>query len=170
MKPAYGAFYSAWSLYLRSVVLRASGTTAQPPPFDLKAYEADCRRFAAALAENQSPFLPSYPGSAWPADTAVGVAALANGDTELATALLATVEALGFPIDIAGQRRYADRLVPVGDAFLAWARSAPVKRGSFHYVPILPRWWRLPLHGLSLILAAVVCYVAGWVIRNGRTV
>ncbi|MGR8935038.1 MAG: hypothetical protein ACU837_11710, partial [Gammaproteobacteria bacterium] len=32
MEPAYGAFYSAWSLYLRSVVLRASGPATAPPP------------------------------------------------------------------------------------------------------------------------------------------
>jgi hypothetical protein len=266
MEPEYGAFYSSWSLYLRSSVLRASGWQGRLP-FDLKEFGQDCDRFAAALWRAESPYLPSYPGAVWPADTGPGVAALAiadsifggryrpiiarwveavrrrvdpdhgaiphaanggprgeslallsfilvevdsslarqqydvlrenfvsytwgvpgvreyphgedgpgdidsgpivlgfsgpatvvgagaaiaNGDDDLATALLATVEVAGLPIEIAGRRRYAGGYLPVGDAFLAWARSALPATPSAPFPPLLPWWWRLPFHALSL--------------------
>lgn len=276
MEPAHGAFYSSWSLYLRSVVLRATG--AGSAPFDLAEYERDCASFVAALSESESPFLPSYPGAVWPADTVIGVAALAihdevldhrfqaiiawwleavhdrldpesgaiphiasdidgmpfggprggslalmsrvlvdvdsslarqqydilrrhfvdyawglpgvreyprgvdgsgdidsgpivfgfagpatvvgagaaiaHGDEELAMKLLATADMTGFPIELAGKRRYAGGLIPVGDAFLAWARAAPVGPQENRYAPIMPRWWRLPFHALSLVAMA----------------
>ena len=283
MEPRYGAFYSSWALYLRSSVLRASGAQGAVP-FDLDEYERDCDSFASALSRSESPYLPSYPGAVWPADTAPGVAALAiadsvfggryrpiiarwveavrqrvdpeygaiphaanggprgeslallsyvlvdvdpvlarhqydvlrenfvsytwgvpgvreyphrvdghgdidsgpivlgfsgpatvvgagaaiaNGDEDLATALLATAEVAGFPIEIAGQRRYAGGYLPVGDAFLAWARSAlpPVPRAQ--YPPLVPRWWRLPVHALSLALGFSTLYLAVRAMRFG---
>jgi hypothetical protein len=281
MEPRYGAFYSSWSLYLRSAVLRASGVE-DPIPFDLDTYERDCDRFASALAKSKTPFLETYPGDVWPADTGIGVAALAihdsvlgkrypsiiahwvgavrrrldpkfgamthaanaidgtplggprgeslalmsyvlvevdstlarqqydilrrnfvdytlgvpgvreyphgvhgpsdidsgpiilgfsgpatvvgagaaiaNGDAELATTLLATTEALGFPIEVAGRRLYAGGLLPVGDAFLAWARTAAPGPSHVPYAPIVPRWWRLPFHAVSIVLGALVVY------------
>jgi len=273
MEPAHGAFYSSWSLYLRSVVLRATG--AEPAPFDLAEYERDCDSLVAALSRSESPFLPSYPGAVWPADTVIGVAglaihddllnprfqviierwlvavrdrldpewgaiphsaddidgmpfggprggslalmsrvmvdvdsslarqqydilrqhfvdyawglpgvreyprgidgpgdidsgpivfgfagpatvvgagaAIAHGDEELAMKLLATADMTGFPIELVGKRRYAGGLIPVGDAFLAWSRTAPVGPQENRYAPIMPRWWRLPFHALSLV-------------------
>lgn len=60
--------------------------------------------------------------------SAVGVAAArANGDARLADDLLRQAEIVGLPVDLLGKRRYALGVVPVGDAFLAWARS--VARG-----------------------------------------
>ena len=276
MEPAYGAFYASWSLYLRSSVLRASGSQGEVP-FDLAEFERDCDRFAAALAKAESPYLPSYPEEVWPADTGPGVAALAiadsvfggryrsviarwveavrrrvdpeygaipheanggprgeslallsyilvevdpalarqqydllrehfvsyawgvpgvreyphgedgpedvdsgpivlgfsgpatvvgagaaiaNGDEDLATALLATAEVAGFPIEIAGRRRYAGGYVPVGDAFLAWARSALPAAPRAPYPPLLPWWWRLPVHALSLAVGFSALYLA----------
>jgi hypothetical protein len=282
MEPRYGAFYSSWALYLRSCVLRASGALG-PAPFDLNEFKRDCDSFAAALSRSESPYLPSYPGAVWPADTAPGVAALAiadsvfggryrpviarwveaarqrgdpeygaiphaadggprgeslalmsyilvdvdpslarhqydvlrqnfvaytwgipgvreyphgvdghgdidsgpivlglsgpatvvgagaaiaNGDEDLATALLATAEVAGLPIEIAGQRRYAAGYLPVGDAFLAWARSALPAAPQAHYPPLVPRWWRLPVHALSLALGSLPLYLA---IRANRS-
>jgi hypothetical protein len=282
MEPKYGAFYSSWALYLRSSVLRASGPQG-PAPFDLGEYQRDCDSFAAALANTESPYLPSYPGAVWPADTGPGVAALAiadsifggryraiiarwveavrrrvdpeygaipheanggprgeslallsyllvevdpslarqqydilrenfvsytwgvpgvreyphgedgpgdidsgpivlgfsgpatvvgagaaiaNGDEDLATALLATAEVAGFPIEIAGRRRYAGGYLPVGDAFLAWARSALPAAPRAPYPPLVPWWWRLPVHALSLILGFSALYLA---IRGNRS-
>ena len=283
MEPAYGAFYASWSLYLRGAVLRASGA-GSPAPFDMNEYERDCDRFAAALSGSESPFLPSYPEAVWPADTAVGVAALAacgsafgnryrpvvarwvgdvrerrdpglgaiphaaravdgmplggprgeslallsyvlvdvdpvlareqyevlrrgfvdyawgvpgvreyphgvdgrgdvdsgpivlgfggpatvvgagaaiaNGDEELGATLLAAVEVLGLPVEIAGRRRYAGGYLPVGDAFLAWARTAPPAPRHARYAPVVPRWWRLPVHALSLVLGALALRAA----------
>jgi hypothetical protein len=276
MEPKYGAFYSSWALYLRSSVLRASGSQG-PVPFDLSEYERDCDSFAAALSKTESPYLPSYPGAVWPADIGPGVAALAiadsvfggryrsiiarwveavrqqvdpeygaiphvanggprgeslallsyilvevdpslarqqydilrenfvsytwgvpgvreyphgedgpgdidsgpivlgfsgpatvvgagaaiaNGDEDLATALLATAEVAGFPIEIAGRRRYAGGYLPVGDAFLAWARSALPAAPRAPYPPLVPWWWRLPVHALSLAVGFSALYLA----------
>ena len=277
MEPAFGAFFASWSLYLRSVVLRAS-RSGDPAPFDLLEYERDRASFAAALTRSSTPFLQSYPGDAWPADTGVGVAALAigdsvlgqryraliarwivdvrrhldprtgaishaangldgtpiggargesvalmsllladvdrslareqyeilrrnfvtyagglpgvrefphgvdgrgdidsgplmfglggpatvvgaaaaiaHGDDELATSLLATAELAGMPIEIAGQRRYAGGVLPIGDAFLAWARTTSLVSPGAPFDPIVPRWWRIPIHVLSLGLLA----------------
>ena len=276
MDPPYGAFYAGWSLYVRSVVLRAFGTHA-PPPFDLDAYEQDCDRLDAAIGRAMHPFLASYPGMAWPADTAVGVAALAirdqlrgprhtkaidrwiayagehrdpetggiphevdadlgvvglrprgeslalmarlladvdpalarqqyealrthylayawgipgvrvhprgqtgpgdvdsgpvilglggpatvvgaaaalaHGDDDVAAALFATPEMAGLPIEVSGARRYALGLVPVGDAFLAWARSTPSPAAApgASYAPLFPGWWRVPFQAASVL-------------------
>lgn len=288
MEPMYGAFYSAWSLYLRSAVLRATGD-GDPDPFDLNKYDQDCEAFASALSKSESPFLPSYPGMAWPADTGIGVAALAirdatlerryqlvikqwieavrsrrdpgsgaiphsvnsanglplesprgeslallsyvlvdvdsslameqyrilrrnfvdyswglpgvrvyphgadgrgdidsgpvvfglggpatvvgagaaivNGDEDLATDLLTLADLVGFPIEAGGQRSYAAGLVPVGDAFLAWARTATPPPLRIDYVPIIPGWWRLPFHAVSILLGILAL---GMAIRVGR--
>lgn len=91
--------------------------------------------------------------------TVVGIgAALANGDTELAKTLLAVSEGLGFPMQWAGRRRYLGGVLPVGDAFLAWARSTPASLHRVGYPRAMPRWWRLPFHVVSLLLVTVLLY------------
>jgi len=289
MAPAHGAFYASWSLYLRSVVLRAFGRD-DPSLLDFGRYEQDCEEFAAALRACESPYLPSYPGAVWPADTGVGVAALAigepvlgyrhrsliarwvesvrrrvdpgsgaiphsagaldgmpvggprgeslallacvladvdrtlareqydalrrdfvayhwgvpgvreyprgvegrgdidsgpvvlgfsgpatvvgaaaairNGDQDLATTLLSAIEGVGLPIEIAGRRRYAGGLLPVGDAFLAWARTVPPGDSNVRYVRLVPHAWRLPFHALSLVLGSAVLFA---MVRVGRS-
>lgn len=52
-------------------------------------------------------------------------AARANGDRALAATLDREAELLGIPVQWNGARRYAAGLVPIGDAFLVWARSVP---------------------------------------------
>jgi len=280
MDPPYGAFYASWSLYLRSVVLRAS-RPGDPLPFDMDEYSRDCGRLAAALERSPTPFLHSYPGQAWPADTGVGVAALAicdavlgvryrpilsrwvrevrlrrdprtgaiphaanaadgsprdgprgeslallsrvlvdvdsslareqytilresfvdyawgwpgvrvfprgvnghgdvdsgpvvlgfggpatvvgagaalaNGDPRLGTTLLAVAEVVGFPIEFAGRRWYGGGIAPVGDAFLAWARSTPPTAREAGYGRVVPRGWMLPIHaGSTLVLLLLI--------------
>jgi len=281
LEPKYGVFYASWSLYLRSVTLRATGP-ANDVPFDFKRFEQDCNDFASALSHTDNPFLQTYTEATWPADTAVGVvalaiadpflgqrykpvvdrwlaqlqqrldpkygaithmstldgrpkgwprgesvalmsyvladvdpslaqrqyeilrnhfvayswgipgvreyphgvkgredvdsgpiilgfgqpatvvgagAAIANGDEDLAEALLGTVEVAGFPIEIAGKRRYLGGYLPVGDAFLAWVRTArPVTRRA-GYAAIVPGWWRLPFHGLSVLVGILILYL-----------
>jgi hypothetical protein len=279
MEPPYGAFYASWSLYLRSVVLRAS-RPGDPPPFDVSEFRRDCDRLASALERSPTPFLHSYPGQAWPADTGVGVAALAicdavlgvryrpiitqwvrevrlrrdphtgaiphaanadgsprggprgeslallsrvladvdsslareqytilrerfvdyawgcpgvrvfplgvngqgdvdsgpvvlgfggpatvvgagaalaNGDPRLGTTLLAVAEVAGFPIEFAGRRFYGGGIAPVGDAFLAWARSTPPAAREAGYNRVVPRGWMLPVHaGSTLVMLVLV--------------
>jgi hypothetical protein len=294
MVPEFGAFYVSWSLYLRSVILRSTGADAAP--FDLAEFERDCAAFAAVLESSDDPLLPSYPDAAWPADTGVGVAALAirdgvlgprytavinewvagvrervdptlgavpqaagfldaspshgprgeslallslilvdvdrslarqqyeilranfvdyvwgvpgvreyphgvkgkgdvdsgplplgfsgpaivvaagaaiaHGDEHVANALLATAEVFGLPIEIKGRRRYALGLLPVGDAFLAWARTVTPARPSTdaaRYDRIIPRMWRVPLQAVSLLIAGVIIRVALRSARAART-
>src|SRR5262245_61866091 len=82
MQPPWGAFYRSWSLYLKAVALRALGPSGFTREWILR-FERECDEFARALEENPSPFLRSYPGAAWPADSAVGVAGLAIHDQVL---------------------------------------------------------------------------------------
>lgn len=289
MDPAYGAFYRSWSLYLRGCLMRAGGP-ARPTPFELGVFERDCDDFAAALARSDQPWLPSYPGSVWPADTAPGVAALAiadslfagryrpvlarwidavrlsldpdrgaiphaadfvhakvlgeprgeslalvslllaevdgtlarrqyeilrrdfvdyawgvpgvreyprgvrgrgdvdsgplvlgfsgpaivvgagaalaNGDEELGTTLLSVAELAGLPIEIAGRRAYAGGILPVGDAFLAWARSVPAGKPRSGFTPLVPRGWRIPFHLLSIAAGALLIRAASRAMRT----
>jgi hypothetical protein len=79
MDPPYGAFHASWSLYVRAEYVRAAGPVTLPPA-EVAAFTRECDRFARALAASRTPFLPSYPELAWPADAAPGVAALGIHD------------------------------------------------------------------------------------------
>lgn len=75
MAPRYGAFYASWSLYVLAEYARAVGPANMSPRL-ATALATDADAFAAELHKSSSPFLASYPSRAWPADVAVGVAAL----------------------------------------------------------------------------------------------
>lgn len=80
--------------------------------------------------------------------TVVGLAAArANGDSTLAEDLATTMEAAGMPIGWE-QKRYALGLLPVGDAFVAWAFGTPA--GAQRPYPTLPTS-RGPVHGASAL-------------------
>ena len=92
------------------------------------------------------------------ASTVTLAAARVVGDTELATALDREAELLGLPLRWGDERRYALGLLPVGDAFLAWAwtREAGPPVGA-DWPPVRP-WWEVmvlpflvPLVGLVLV-------------------
>jgi hypothetical protein len=57
-------------------------------------------------------------------------AALRQQDRPLVRALNAEAELLGVPVVRDGARRYGGGLLPVGDAFLAWARAQPPAAGA----------------------------------------
>lgn len=61
------------------------------------------------------------------------------GDVALAADLDREAELLGAGLTIDGRRRYALGVAPVGDAFLAWARSRPPGPGSPAGTPV-PLW------------------------------
>jgi hypothetical protein len=93
-------------------------------------------------------------------------AAQVNGDAEMAAALAHTAELAGMPVDTPWTRRYAGGLLPIGDAFLAWARTA---RPWTVPTPSPPGgdptgWWWLPPAALLVLLCAV-----GWLpdLRSG---
>ncbi|MEU4885460.1 MULTISPECIES: hypothetical protein [Streptomyces] len=80
-------------------------------------------------------------------------AAQAHGDAPLAAALAGVSELAGLPVDTPWTKRYAFGLIPVGDAFLAWSKTA---RPWVAEDPPPPpaqtsAWWRLP--ALSLLAA-----------------
>lgn len=75
MQPAYGTFYQSWSLYVLARYVQTRGIDRVTPTLVAR-LAADADSFAAGLERSESPFTPSYPGQAWPADAAVGVGAL----------------------------------------------------------------------------------------------
>ncbi|MFD7614301.1 hypothetical protein [Streptomyces sp. NPDC059828] len=87
-------------------------------------------------------------------------AAQVHGDAPLAEGLTSFSELLGAPVDTPWTKRYAFGLVPVGDAFLAWSKTARpwVSDAPAPPAPSLTWWWRLPL--LVMLLAVGV---APWV-------
>jgi len=56
-------------------------------------------------------------------------AARANGDVALAETLDREAESFGIGLQWAGERRYALGQLPIGDAWLAWARRGPCGAG-----------------------------------------
>jgi hypothetical protein len=92
-------------------------------------------------------------------------AALAQGDRALSDPLLHAGEFLGLPISWEGAKRYAFGQVPVGDAFLVWAKTArppPAAPPAAAYAPVVAGWWRVPLHLLGLAFLALVWLPAWW--------
>ncbi|WP_344281404.1 hypothetical protein [Streptomyces hebeiensis] len=86
-------------------------------------------------------------------------AAQVHGDDRLASALAAYCELLGLPLDTPWTKRYAFGLVPIGDEFLAWSKTARPWVADPPPPPpaSVSAWWRLPLLSLLTILG-----VAPW--------
>ncbi|OZV83203.1 hypothetical protein CA850_06875 [Micromonospora echinospora] len=85
-------------------------------------------------------------------------AAQRHGDHRLAAALANYGEFAGLPVQTPWTKRYALGAMPIGDAFLAWAKTARPWVPDTTSQPTLssgvPFWWRLPL--LSLLVAVGV--------------
>ncbi|WP_432988818.1 hypothetical protein [Dactylosporangium sp. CA-233914] len=79
-------------------------------------------------------------------------AARAEGDDSLASALAHYGELAGVPMQTPGTKRYAFGLLPIGDAFLVWAQTAPARAEAPPAVagPL----WRVPLTVLLLLAGA----------------
>ncbi|MCA0455820.1 MAG: hypothetical protein LCI00_17720 [Chloroflexi bacterium] len=98
---------------------------------------------------------PLIGGMSLSASVVTVAAARVEGDNELADALLNVGEALGMPVSLGNSKRYALGVLPIGDAFLAWAKSA----SPWTFIPqpptlpeLIASWWRLPIHILSLVI------------------
>ncbi|MEV6595652.1 hypothetical protein AB0M36_02185 [Actinoplanes sp. NPDC051346] len=87
-------------------------------------------------------------------------AARAQGDTGLAGALSDYGELAGVPVSTPWSKRYALGLLPIGDAFLAWSKTARpwVSAPQPSPAPALTRLWRLPLLGV-LALAVLLAWL-----------
>jgi len=80
-------------------------------------------------------------------------AARVQGDKSLASGLANFGDVAGLPLDTWHTRRYALGLLPIGDAFLAWSKSARPLAAS-PPPGALGWWWRLPLLTVFLAIAA----------------
>lgn len=91
---------------------------------------------------------PLIAGVSLSASAVTLAAARANGDEALAADLDREAELLGAPFQIGGQRLFAAGLMPIGDAFVAWARAVPMEQPQ---APTNPRvnWWVLAIPGLA---------------------
>ena len=83
-------------------------------------------------------------------------AAQVHGDAPLAEALASYGELAGLPVDTPWTKRYAFGLLPVGDAFLAWSKTARpwVVRTPAAPPASISWWWRVPLLSLLVVLGA----------------
>ncbi|MFD3482022.1 hypothetical protein [Streptomyces sp. NPDC058665] len=83
-------------------------------------------------------------------------AAQVAGDASLAEGIANYGELLGMPVSTPWTKRYAFGLLPIGDAFVAWSKTArpwvaePGEPPPAHLSP----WWRLPLLTVLLLLGA----------------
>jgi hypothetical protein len=85
-------------------------------------------------------------------------AAQVQGDHALAGALANYGELAGLPADTPGTKRYAFGLLPIGDAFLAWSKSARpwVTPATDSPPDVVPWYWRAPLLFLLVALGGVL--------------
>ncbi|EWC58219.1 putative hydrolase [Actinokineospora spheciospongiae] len=83
-------------------------------------------------------------------------AAQVHGDDRLAGAVAAYAELVGVPVGTPWSKRYGFGLLPIGDAFLAWSKTARpwvVPTPPAPPANVSSAWW-LPLVSLLVVLAA----------------
>lgn len=134
------------------------------------------------------PGVREYPrGSAGPGDVDSGplvgglsasasvvalAAAQVHDDRALAEPLAAAAELVGLPVTLPTGKRYAGGVLPVGDAFLVWARTArPLVTAppACACAAVMPGWWRLPWLALLGVVGVVVWLPAlTWWRRRSR--
>jgi len=96
-------------------------------------------------------------------------AAQVHGDAPLAAALADYGELAGVPVDGVSTKRYAFGLLPIGDAFLAWSKTARpwVAPAQAAPKPTISWWWRTPL--LTLLAAlGIAPWLVGPFFRYAR--
>ncbi|HEX8916199.1 MAG TPA: hypothetical protein VF796_27870 [Humisphaera sp.] len=96
-------------------------------------------------------------------------AARVHGDDDLARRLWQVGEAAGCHVTLNGRKRYAGGLLPVGDAFVAWAKSAGVRPAvaGADRPAVVGAGWRVPTHGVCAVVVAVA-WSPWWVRRLRR--
>ncbi|WP_208106118.1 hypothetical protein [Streptomyces sp. GC420] len=84
-------------------------------------------------------------------------AARVHGDAALAGALASFSEVAGLPLDTPWTKRYAFGLLPIGDAFLAWSKTARPWAAETPSTPPsdISWWWRAPLLSILAVLGLV---------------
>jgi hypothetical protein len=95
-------------------------------------------------------------------------AAQVHGDGPLTSALANYAELAGLPIDTPWTKRYAFGLLPIGDAFLVWSKTAqPWVRSPSPPPSSISGWWRMPLL-LMLACVGVLPWLPTLVSRSRR--
>jgi hypothetical protein len=79
LSPAYGIYYSGWRNYLLSKLVSISGDFPGKTALALT-FQQRCEEIATAFRSQQSPYLSSYYGQSWPADSFLAMASLATHD------------------------------------------------------------------------------------------
>ncbi|MFI1936192.1 hypothetical protein ACH44C_03185 [Streptomyces purpureus] len=80
LTPSYGIFYRGWSNWLRGGVLSLQEPSRRDPA-ELRRFTDDSAAIGAAFDASATPYLPAYPGQAWPVDSTVAIASLRLHDT-----------------------------------------------------------------------------------------
>jgi hypothetical protein len=81
--------------------------------------------------------------------------ALVYRDRTLADPLLHTGELTGMPLRLGRTKRYLLGALPIGDAFLVWAKTARpwlVASPEVTLPPVVAWWWKAPFHAVTLVL------------------
>jgi hypothetical protein len=97
-------------------------------------------------------------------------AAQVQGDAPLAAALANYGELAGLPLDTPWTKRYAFGLLPIGDAFLAWSKTARPWVATTAAPPPanISWWWRLPLLSLLVVLGLAPWAPSLWRLARRR--
>lgn len=139
-----------WQAFVDTFVVRRAGLVA------VREYPAGV---AGPADVDSGPLVFGLSASA----TVVAIgAARAQGDLRLARDLDRGAELVGGGVTVLGQRRYAAGALPVGDAFLLWARTSPAGRAQ---PPVgAPR----PVFAVPLALLALPGLLAGLTLLAGH--
>lgn len=105
-------------------------------------------------------------GFSGPSIVVGAAAARVNGDNVVADALFGTVELVGLPVEFAGQRFYAFGALPIGDAFIAWARSSPTSGPEQQTWKPATTSWFVWFHVLSFAVGVALAWRGYRIIRS----
>jgi len=96
---------------------------------------------------------PLIAGISLSATVVTAGAARLHDDDALADPIFNAGEAMGMPISLGGAKRYAFGILPIGDAFVAWAKSAipAIFAPSKELPAIVSPGWRIPIHGVTAV-------------------
>jgi hypothetical protein len=72
LQPRYGVFYAGWTNWLRGGLIALGHSDAA----DRDTFTSESVELATAFRTAKTPFLPAYPGQAWPVDSVVAIASL----------------------------------------------------------------------------------------------
>jgi hypothetical protein len=72
LRPKYGVFHAGWTNWLRGGLIALKHSNAA----ELDEFTSASVDIATAFRTAQTPFLPAYPGQAWPVDSTVAIASL----------------------------------------------------------------------------------------------